>query len=785
MLLQASPPFPVPSSLFPQQTCSSKEDINHDSSRSSSPGMDVTNRSHANSMVDHTGKISPRADHNGNDNGSKTRASPMTSTGLPNPFANFAHHPGAFPFHPSMLAGLGQFGPSTLNFGSHFGSPRSIGAGLVNGSDVTKADSPESEPVHDNDSQEAEEEGSEKVTESKDTPPSSSDEKVNGDSEEDEHRQPKQIGKDGDVDTDSHRHSRTSRSPSPKVPNHNTHTDDYQRDRSRSPLGRDRRPVSPPRTKKQPTLRVRSPMELKQSPLEELHSAARMAAEQAMRLTGQLSPPSSSARSPTPPPHSTSSPGLKFDVPTSNGQSNPLHAALAALQQSGSNNPLQQQLGLQLLLGAQQGNQMAQNPLLAAAAMLSAAQMPPTSNSHAGGMFHGLPTTMGGGSSDLAQQAQMFQAMSQLQSLFLLAPSGNPNGNGSPLFPNSGAALMHSQLQALAAQQANHLSGMHKNGPPTSMSHDRYSPSSFAQRLPPSPRPPKAVLTSPMRLPSHGRDMYGRAPHPRHGAGGLPTRLDLPPDENTDLEELEKFSKLFKQKRIKLGYTQGDVGLAMGKMYGNDFSQTTISRFEALNLSFKNMCKLKPLLQKWLEDADAQHTAAAATGPTHHNSNGSPLGLSNAGPGLMPHFGNLNDAVSRRRKKRTSIDTTVRIALERAFNANPKPTSEEITYIADGLCMEKEVVRVWFCNRRQKEKRMNPNSSLSPAGSPTPSMYASNSLTPTPPSSIPNHAFPSFSPTRPNSRGGVSPPISLPHTFGLTPGSAQYTATDLSAKSGD
>ena len=41
----------------------------------------------------------------------------------------------------------------------------------------------------------------------------------------------------------------------------------------------------------------------------------------------------------------------------------------------------------------------------------------------------------------------------------------------------------------------------------------------------------------------------------------------------------------------------------MGKMYGNDFSQTTISRFEALNLSFKNMCKLKPLLAKWLEDA--------------------------------------------------------------------------------------------------------------------------------------------------------------------------------------
>ena len=62
------------------------------------------------------------------------------------------------------------------------------------------------------------------------------------------------------------------------------------------------------------------------------------------------------------------------------------------------------------------------------------------------------------------------------------------------------------------------------------------------------------------------------------------------------------------------GFTQGDVGLAMGKLYGNDFSQTTISRFEALNLSFKNMCKLKPLLQKWLEDADTM-TSNPATLP--------------------------------------------------------------------------------------------------------------------------------------------------------------------------
>ena len=139
-----------------------------------------------------------------------------------------------------------------------------------------------------------------------------------------------------------------------------------------------------------------------------------------------------------------------------------------------------------------------------------------------------------------------------------------------------------------------------------------------------------------------------------------------------------------------LGFTQGDVGLAMGKLYGNDFSQTTISRFEALNLSFKNMCKLKPLLHKWLEDADSMTTNPSAL-------SGSPT---------------ASDALGRRRKKRTSIDTSIRVALEKSFLQNSKPTSEEICMLGESLQMEKEVVRVWFCNRRQKEKRINPPSSI-------------------------------------------------------------------------
>ncbi|CAK6959244.1 POU domain%2C class 2, transcription factor 1b isoform X8 [Scomber scombrus] len=184
-----------------------------------------------------------------------------------------------------------------------------------------------------------------------------------------------------------------------------------------------------------------------------------------------------------------------------------------------------------------------------------------------------------------------------------------------------------------------------------------------------------------------------------------PKRLDTPTlEEPSDLEELEQFAKTFKQRRIKLGFTQGDVGLAMGKLYGNDFSQTTISRFEALNLSFKNMCKLKPLLEKWLNDAENL---------TSDQGLSSPSALGSPGMGI--------EGINRRRKKRTSIETNIRVALEKSFlEQNQKPTSEEITMIADQLNMEKEVIRVWFCNRRQKEKRINPPSSGNSGGCHTP-----------------------------------------------------------------
>ncbi|DAA24889.1 TPA: POU class 3 homeobox 3-like [Bos taurus] len=191
-----------------------------------------------------------------------------------------------------------------------------------------------------------------------------------------------------------------------------------------------------------------------------------------------------------------------------------------------------------------------------------------------------------------------------------------------------------------------------------------------------------------------GDHAHPHPPHPHHaqgpphhgGGGGAGPGLnshDPHSDEDTPTsDDLEQFAKQFKQRRIKLGFTQADVGLALGTLYGNVFSQTTICRFEALQLSFKNMCKLKPLLNKWLEEADS--------------STGSPTSIDKIA------------AQGRKRKKRTSIEVSVKGALESHFLKCPKPSAQEITNLADSLQLEKEVVRVWFCNRRQKEKRMTP-----------------------------------------------------------------------------
>ena len=152
-----------------------------------------------------------------------------------------------------------------------------------------------------------------------------------------------------------------------------------------------------------------------------------------------------------------------------------------------------------------------------------------------------------------------------------------------------------------------------------------------------------------------------------------------PDPDSTEVKDLETFAVEFKQRRIKLGYTQTNVGQALAEVHGTDFSQTTICRFENLQLSFKNAQKLKPILEKWLEEAEKM-------GAKHHKEE--------------------EQSPERRRKRRTSIGVAAKETLERHFMTQPKPSSSDIGKVADALNLDKEVVRVWFCNRRQREKRV-------------------------------------------------------------------------------
>ncbi|XP_041116153.1 POU domain, class 4, transcription factor 1-like [Polyodon spathula] len=154
-------------------------------------------------------------------------------------------------------------------------------------------------------------------------------------------------------------------------------------------------------------------------------------------------------------------------------------------------------------------------------------------------------------------------------------------------------------------------------------------------------------------------------------------------DSDTDPRELEAFAERFKQRRIKLGVTQADVGSALAnlKIPGvGSLSQSTICRFESLTLSHNNMIALKPILQAWLEEAEGAQREKLS----------------------KPDIFNGGE----KKRKRTSIAAPEKRSLEAYFAVQPRPSSEKIAAIAEKLELKKNVVRVWFCNQRQKQKRL-------------------------------------------------------------------------------
>ncbi|CAG2104010.1 unnamed protein product [Medioppia subpectinata] len=212
------------------------------------------------------------------------------------------------------------------------------------------------------------------------------------------------------------------------------------------------------------------------------------------------------------------------------------------------------------------------------------------------------------------------------------------------------------------------------------------------------------LTTHHMQNPFHHHPHNHGPHHPHHHSSFVassPHHVSADPSLlDADPRELEAFAERFKQRRIKLGVTQADVGKALAnlKLPGvGSLSQSTICRFESLTLSHNNMVALKPILQAWLEAAEAQ--------ARKNRNNGRDGGADLC---VLPS--------SDKKRKRTSIAAPEKRSLEAYFSVQPRPSGEKIAAIAEKLDLKKNVVRVWFCNQRQKQKRMKYSAVNGPGG---------------------------------------------------------------------
>ncbi|XP_028654366.1 POU domain, class 6, transcription factor 1 isoform X2 [Erpetoichthys calabaricus] len=152
-------------------------------------------------------------------------------------------------------------------------------------------------------------------------------------------------------------------------------------------------------------------------------------------------------------------------------------------------------------------------------------------------------------------------------------------------------------------------------------------------------------------------------------------------EDGINLEEIREFAKNFKIRRLSLGLTQTQVGQALTATEGPAYSQSAICRFEKLDITPKSAQKLKPVLEKWLAEAELWNQKGQQN--------------------LMEFVGG---EPSKKRKRRTSFTPQAIEVLNTYFEKNALPTGQEITEIAKELNYDREVVRVWFCNRRQTLK---------------------------------------------------------------------------------
>jgi class 6 POU domain transcription factor len=166
--------------------------------------------------------------------------------------------------------------------------------------------------------------------------------------------------------------------------------------------------------------------------------------------------------------------------------------------------------------------------------------------------------------------------------------------------------------------------------------------------------------------------------------------------DGVNLDEIREFAKAFKLRRLALGLTQTQVGQALSATKGPAYSQSAICRFEKLDITPKSAAKIKPVLEKWMQEAELKYADR--------------LGLKT---GNQQNFADLLGSDStKKRKRRTSFTPQALEILNEAFEKNTHPSGTELsgnqgadmTMLANKLNYDREVIRVWFCNKRQALK---------------------------------------------------------------------------------
>ncbi|TPP57015.1 hypothetical protein FGIG_08516 [Fasciola gigantica] len=184
------------------------------------------------------------------------------------------------------------------------------------------------------------------------------------------------------------------------------------------------------------------------------------------------------------------------------------------------------------------------------------------------------------------------------------------------------------------------------------------------------------------------------------------SQVDSPSKQNektarktVDLSNPRELVEAFIARRNEMKLGQRDVAQSLKLLYNIDRSPTFIHRFETMSLSVSNFVVVRPVIRQWLKDTESVESrdsiVRAVTECDSSRASNKPLRSKPVSTSVtLP-----------KRRARTIMTKHMRKILEATFLQNPVPSREARKELAENMGLDAEVIRVWFCNRRHKERR--------------------------------------------------------------------------------